>query len=343
MKARHPANTLANSSQSTAQLGTPPADTKPNLNSESSAGSINQLSATLSCQTEIPPMDGLQDNQLTVGREFYIHCKGTWPKEFDLEKAQFVWSQPNQKYILKLLSAQLRSVDEADLKVTSYMAAKVQIPNLILADGTHQMALGPVSFDVASVLDPKTPQPKPYGPIGPISILWPLAYTLFFSFIATVLATYIFRFFWQKRRERELRQKLRELETPLLPEAQFFKDYRALKRESQIFYGEFTSADILDARDRIERMLRVFISREFGVLATEWTSQRTLRQLRGNKRWQQLLTPEVESELARLLVELERSRKDQDRLHRADVLQYASWSQGVIEKLALKIPEEKMR
>lgn len=312
------------------------------LQSEST-GTPTQLPASVTCQTEIPPVDGLQDNQLTVGREFYIHCKGEWPKEFDLEKAQFVWGQPNQKYILKLLSAQLRSADEVDLKVTSYMAAKVQIPNLIMSDGVHQLALGPVNYEVASVLDPKDPQPKPYGPIGPISILWPLAYTLFFSAIAAFLVGYVFNFMWKKRQERELRQKLRELETPLLPEAQFFKDYRALKRENQIFYRDFTSTDILDARDRIDRMLRIFLSREFGVLATELPSQRTLRQLRGNKRWQQLMTPEIEAELARLLVELERSKKDQDRLDRADVLQYAAWSQGLIEKLSANIPEEKLR
>lgn len=327
MKTRKPAQAAPSSTE------TPPMDAKP----------VPLPDSHLNCQIEIPPVDGLIDNQLTVGRDFFIHCKGEWPKDFVIEKAHFFWEKEQQKYFLKLLELQQRSGDEIDLKVTSYMAAKVQIPDLLLTDGAKTIGLGPINYEVASVLDPKQQKPVPYGPISAISIIWPLAYTLVVSAIGAFILGYIFRILWKKKQERVLKQKLRELETPLLPEAQFFKDYRSLKRESPIFYHDFTAGDILEARDRVDRMLRVFVSREFGVLATEHSSQRTLKDLRKNKRWVQLLTPELEADMARILVELERSKKDQERLDRADVLQYASWSQGLIEKLSSRIPEEKSR
>ena len=143
----------------------------------------------MQCNLDIPKISGLEDNQLTVGREFYLNCKGDWPKDLVQEKLQFA-GDANMKYTLKVVGFEFRSPEEADIKVVSYVAAKVQIPQLVITDGVKNVELGQVAFQVESVLpkpdaaaggmmpgQQQQPQkPEPFGPFGPATIPVPMLY-----------------------------------------------------------------------------------------------------------------------------------------------------------------------
>jgi len=285
----------------------------------------------LNCRIEIPDLPGLKPQELTVGREFLLLCSGNL-SNLDLQKAHFVWPEEQQKYSLKLLGVNSQN-QELALKVTSYVAAKVSIPDLTLSDGQKKLSLGSVNFEVSSVLDPQQKQ-EPFGPMGPFSIEWPLTYTLFFIFMAVVFLSWVASLFWRRKKAKDLAEKLRELDTVLSPEAQFFKDLRQLKRENEVFIGASQSAVLIEARDKIEKMFKHFLSREMRVLATELKPKKLMKALKRQERWRvKNAKVSLEAEVATLIHEFEKSKMDQSKISNQDVMQLISQSQKIVEKI----------
>lgn len=190
--------------------------------------------ADLKCATVIPEVSGLEANQLTVGRHFYLNCQGSYDKAFDFTKAQFLVDETN-KHVVKIFKAEARGTDSFDVDMTLYQAGKVQFPDLIISDGNAQFSLGKQEFEVISVLpkpDPQNPEPpKPFGfAVG--SLHWPIAYTLIF--VALVLAVILqsLALAARKQRWKKLNAVVESFEeTPLAPDNQFYKTIRNLEKK----------------------------------------------------------------------------------------------------------------
>jgi len=191
----------------------------------------------VNCQINIPNVDGLPEKELTVGRHFVINCLGQWDKSFKFDQAQLMLNSQEQ-HVLKLFKAEARDTQSFDLDVTTYVAGQITIPQLQISDGSHQISLGDIQFEVRSVLpQPETQsqqsvpqeQPKPFGyAFGHLN--WPLIYTLsiigfLFAFVLYVLFKAIRRQKWKR-----LSEQVRSFDSVQSPEQQFYKSIRQIEK-----------------------------------------------------------------------------------------------------------------
>jgi hypothetical protein len=238
--------------------------------------------ASIQCTVDIPNVSGLEDNQLTVGREFYLTCKGEWPKTLKQESLTFVGDE-NLKYQMKLVGFEFRSPEEADIKVTSYVAAKYQFPQLVLTDGEQQVDLGPVQFAVQSVLPPQGAQEKvePFGPFGPATIAVPVLYWLVLVGTLVLGGILVALKIWRTHQRREMLLRLKEHDAALSPLQEFHQSMRRLQRANPVFYGKEASPEELrQGVEELSRMFKVFVSRRLKVPAFEWNEHLIIKDIR---------------------------------------------------------------
>jgi len=246
--------------------------------------------AAIQCSVDIPKVAGLEDGQLTVGREFYLNCKGDWPKTLKQDHLKVAGNE-DFKYQLKLLAFEFRTPEEADLKVTSYIAAKHQFPQLLLTDGDQVVDLGPLQFQVQSVLPPP-PAPgtaegaeaakvEPYGPFGPVPIAVPALYWLLLLGSLFLAATLAGLKIWRLYQRREMLLRLKEHDAALSPMLEFHQSMRRLQRANPVFYGkEATAQELREGVETLSRMFKVYLSRRLKVPAFEWNERLILAEIR---------------------------------------------------------------
>lgn len=252
--------------------------------------------AAIQCTLDIPKVSGLEDGQLTVGREFYLICKGEWPKNLKQENLQFAGDK-NTQYQLKLLSFEFRSPEEADIKVTSYLAARHQFPQLQLTDGEQVLDLGPLQFDVQSVLPQQNPvpnpagemregatgepKPEPYGPMGPATIGIPVLYWVILLSSLFLVALFTGLRIWRYYQRREMLLRLKEHDAALSPLVEFHQSMRRLQRSNPVFFGkEATEQELREGLAELSRMFKIYLTRRLRVPAFEWSGRLIARDIR---------------------------------------------------------------
>jgi len=295
--------------------------------------------AAIQCSVDIPKVSGLEDQQLTVGRVFYLNCTGDWPKTLKQDQLHFE-GDANLKYQVKLLKFEFRSPTEADLQVTSYLAAKHQLPNLILTDGEQKVELGPVQFQVQSILPPqdKGEKVEPYGPFGPATIPVPALYWLVLvgaiAFVGILVGLKIWRF----NQRRSMLERLKQHDSALSPLQEFHQSMRKLQRANPVFYGKEASREELrQGVEELSRMFKVYISRRLRVPAFEWNERLIVKDIRDYH-------PHIFAEYSRRIHELFREfKKAQDhsqKLHEKDVSQLAEALRRVLEGVEKLMSQE---
>lgn len=290
---------------------------------------------TIQCKTEIPPIEGLKENELTVGREFFLACEGDFPKDLVQEKLSFVL-KPEQKYQIHLLSFEFRSQTKADLKVTSYKTGNIQFQDLQITDGNQTLSLGPVQYGVQTVLSQSEPgrqqaKQEPYGPIGPASLPVPMLYWAILSgLIGLVVALFAGKIYRIIQR-RNMLERLKEHDSALSPLAQFHQNLRRIQRTNTVFFGgKAEKADIKQCLDETYRMLNLYLTRRFQVPAMEWSHRLVLKDI---KKYHSKIYMEHSSELEKLFKELDRGIQDKENLKEEDVLMITKHCRLLIEKM----------
>jgi hypothetical protein len=290
---------------------------------------------SIQCKTEIPSLPGLPDNELTVGREFLLICEGEIPKGLQQERISFVLT-PEQKYNLKILGFELRSFSEADFKVTSYSAGAVRFDDLQVTDGTTTFSLGPVQWNVVSVLPKQQPgeektKLEPFGPIGPANLSIPALYWAIFAAIVGLFVLVFFARIYRAVQRRNMIQRLKEHDSALSPLGQFHQSFRKLQRVNPVFFGGVTDHNqIVDCLKTTNEMYRLFLTRRFQVPAMEWSDRLVLKDL---KRYHPLVFSEFSIEMKKIFKEIERGFQDKDTLQEKDVLNIATQVRLLVEKL----------
>ncbi len=294
----------------------------------------------MQCNLDIPKISGLEDNQLTVGREFYLNCKGDWPKDLNQEKLSFK-GDGNMKYALKVMGFEFRSPEEADIKVTTYIAGKVQIPQLLLTDGAKEIDLGPLQFEVASVLPKPDPaaamqqgqgppaKPEPFGPFGPAVIPVPLLYWLVLLGSIGFVALMVFLRIWRLNQRREMLLRLKEHDVALSPLQEFHQTMRKLQRANPVFYGkEGTVEDLHSGVTELSRMFKIFVSRRLHVPAFEWGERLILNDIR---RYHPLVYAEYAGKIRALFTEFKKAETMKAKLSASDVSQLSETLRKTLE------------
>lgn len=261
----------------------------------------------VNCQVEIPQHEGESSAELTVGREFLLHCRAEasteWPK-LKPDQVELRLEQADQ-YKLKLLEFRADSSTDATIKVTSYKAGQHQIKKAQLVDPEHSVVLSDLDFTVNSVIDPKEPPAEPYGPFGPLSLSLPIWYSL--SVILIILAV-IFTVVWRWRRRQHRKKLLAAMRLEQYaqdPLAQFFQVVRRAQRKYGFFVEtEAQSEEVKEFVQELGDAYKIYLARHLLVPTLSWSERRILSDIKKNH-------PEFYSEfspsLKKTLAEVERA------------------------------------
>ena len=194
------------------------------------------------CSPHIPDVPNLPQQELSVGRHFYLSCEGTWDREFDFSKAAFLLD-PQQPPVWKLFKAEARDLNTFEVDLTVYQAGKLEIKDLILTDGVKQISLGHQSFEVASKIQksqiapnanpnsessaPGQPQPFSYKYFD---LQWPVLYTLLLVIAVLVILGLSAFLIYTRNKFRKLLRTLKDYESALEPDTQFYRELRRLEK-----------------------------------------------------------------------------------------------------------------
>lgn len=292
---------------------------------------------TIQCKTEIPAVEGLKDNEITVGREFFLACEGEFPKNLIQEKLHFVVDEVH-KYQIQLLSFEFRSPTQADIKITAYKAGNVQFQDLQITDGTETLSLGPIQYAVQTVIEQQQPKagqapqpPQPYGPIGPARMAVPMLYWAILGSAVMVALASVVAIVYRSVQRRMMIERLKEHDSALSPLAQFHQSFRRLQRMNSVFFGgKAEKAHIEQCLDETYQMLKLYLTRRFKVPALEWTPRLIIKDL---KKYQRPVYAEYGIELAQLFKEYERGTQDKKNLNEEDVLVLTKQCRSLVEKM----------
>lgn len=297
----------------------------------------------MQCAVDIPKISGLEDNQLTVGREFFLICKGDWPKDLQQENLQFAGDE-NMKYTLKVQGFEFRSPEEADIKVVSYVAGPVQIPALVITDGQKSVELGQVSFQVASVLPQQQTQEQtqekvePYGPFGPATIPVPWVYWLAFAGTLLIAGSLVALKVWRWNQRRSMLLRLKEHDVALAPMLEFHQSMRKLQRANPVFYGKAATPEELRAgTQELARMFKVFLIRRLKVPAFEWGERMILADIR---RYHPAVHAEYAKKIQALFLEFRKAESAETKLSASDLSQLAQALRKNLEGIEVLLSQE---
>lgn len=196
------------------------------------------------CSTHIPDVPDLPQQELSVGRHFYLNCEGTWDRSFDFSKAQLAqidYAAP----ILRLFKAEARDIQSFEVDLTLYQAGQVQIKDLVLTDGIRQLSLGPQSFQVASKIQKQTDpsadssqaqtqvpgQPQPFG-YKYFDLQWPVVYTVLMAAAIVLVVLLSSLWIYRKNKMRQLIKRLKDYDSALDADTQFYREIRRLEKQS---------------------------------------------------------------------------------------------------------------
>lgn len=291
------------------------------------------------CKIDIPAVSGLQENQLTVGREFILSCEGDFPRDLQADKMQVLLA-PEQKYSLQLLGFEFRNPTTAELKVTAYRAGDIRFDDLQITDGTQTVSLGSVQYRVETVLPPpqggtggggQEAKQEPYPALGPASLpvpplYWALLGTVIFLVLA-VIAIKIFRIVQRKN----ILEKLREHDAAISPLSQFHQTIRRLQRSNPVFFGVAApKEDVQEAFDTIHKAYLLFLTRQYKVPAFEWNERLVMGDL---KKYHRGVYNEFQTDLRKLFREFRHGLKDKNKLVETDILNLEKRARVLMEKL----------
>lgn len=284
--------------------------------------------AGIQCKVDIPTVRGLEDSQITVGREFYLNCSGDWPRTLKPEAVQFENAEAI-KYQLKLLKFEFRSPTEADLKITSYHAGDHRWQDLAVTDGSQKVQLGPVQFQVQSVLPQGEEKVEAFGPIGPASIPVPLFYWLVMVGVLLLTVALVGLRFWRYNQRKAMLQRLKEHDLALSPLQEFHQSMRRLQRANSVFYDkEATPEELRSGVDELTRMFKVYLSRRLRVPAFEWGDRLVLKDI---KRYHSDVYSEFGRKIQDLFNEFKKAQSPQQKLQSHDVTQLADGLRKLLE------------
>lgn len=219
----------------------------------------------VSCQLEIPEVKGLDVKGITVGQHLILTCEGMWDQSFEFNKAQIVMSEQG-KYTARVLKAGANKKGGFDLDFTLYSAAEYDFPELVISDGVREISLGPQKFQVASVIVPPAEgkKPEPFGPVLPLSLVWPTSYFITF-FIGLALLLFALILQLRKRaRYRKLMDGLKHYDSTMDPDLQIYKSIRVAEKQGY---------PLVD----LERHFRLYVLRVFRVPMFDLNNKQIIR------------------------------------------------------------------
>lgn len=240
------------------------------------------------CELEIPSVQGLPENVLSVGRIFHLKCMPD--SFFNIEGPNYLFVLPKeyqkaQPPIFKVLDFRWDNPQTLLITGVSYQVGQFEIPDFSVHLGEKDYSIGAIKFEVQSVIENPQEQKDPYGPIGPLKLAYPMFLWIILASLILVFLGQIIRIWLRRRQRQKLIESLLRHESPASPMSEFFSFYRSWQRK---FY-DLKDEDIRlnEAAEKIEHAFKLFLTRSFRVPAFEWSAplvwKEILKQLSSEK------------------------------------------------------------
>lgn len=252
---------------------------------------------------------------LTVGEKFGLTCEGA---TVPLDVNKMTLQLPKQeKYSLRLLKVQSLDENKGVFTATSYRVGEGPVTGAILSDGARSVELSGIEFNLVTSIDPQVnPESKPYAPMEPLTILWPLWLWATVAGVGLLVCAVLVSVFRRRSQRKALLAELTRHGTALTPYHQFNKDLRLLAREFPVHKPtDWTSEVAGRFAQELNRHFRWYLAREFTVPAFQWSDTLILKEI---KKHDKQLHREIRQELRLALDELSKGINVRDKLSAVD-------------------------
>ena len=190
---------------------------------------------SLSCQVKISEIEGLKDQEITVGRHVLLQCRGDLAKDISWSQLHIKSEQKSPDYKVKIFNAEASGNSDLMIDFTFYSAGDFKYSDFILTDGQNEIHLGAQNFKVETVIEKSSDQkpPEPFGPILPATLSWPILYTVVligFSLLILALVAWVIQ---RSLYYRKLAAKLKNYDSSIPRDLQFYKAVRNVEVSTQ--------------------------------------------------------------------------------------------------------------
>ena len=186
--------------------------------------------ANFNCEAKIAAVEGLEADQMTVGRHLNLHCLADAPLA---ESHKYTLSsEVNPEITYKVFQIKKTDHSKIELEMTFYKAGQFQLTDFKIFDGNESHSLLGAPITVQSVLKPSQdgkPQ-KPYDPIFPLTMSIPKVYFAYLLIGISVVILYFILKLRRLRRYKKLKEKLKNYDSPIDPDVQFYRSVRAAEK-----------------------------------------------------------------------------------------------------------------
>lgn len=301
--------------------------------------------SSFACKVEIPPLKSdSQEEPLTVGRPFYLHCVGDWPLSINPDNLRLDLPEA-QKYTLKLLNFTLRDRNSADLKVVSYQTGSNNFDKLNLSDKDQSYELTGVQFQVQSVIDSNVQKPEPFGPLSPGPLAWPQIYWIILFSLLSIGFAIVGRSLYKYIQRKKWLEEVRKYDNHLSPMSQFHSELRRMQRKYDFLgdpalglaqIGPEQKAEILSA---LRNDLGIYFIREFRIHGLNPNPKAMLREL---KKYHRKIAYEHHETLKSWWKEFDKISKAKTSIMAKDLQQLLREARELVERLtATAEPDDK--
>lgn len=271
------------------------------------------------CELVPPQIQPQNQGPLTVGQYLYLSCQpitetaaeaggvdnseqersfADW-SQWDLKSIRFKLNSEDTEFV-KIFSAEAEAATgRLIIKMTLYKAGPQPLEELSVTDGNAEVSLQGEPIEIKSVIQPPADgqQVKPFGPVLPLTLSTPVSYYVVFLLSLLALGLFIVLQLRRISYERALKNKLRDYQSPLAPDAQI---YRAIRLAEKVGYP------IAD----LEKAFKLYLLRRFELPIFDLTESSAMRYFK--RRWPHL--KELRLSAYKILTELtDLQKKDEVR------------------------------
>jgi hypothetical protein len=217
--------------------------------------------------------------KITIGQKLLATCEGE-PAQLTRESLKIEFSE-DQTYSLHLLSVLELGETKASLVVVPWRAGELKMKNPALSDVKIRVGMGDMDLNVATVLDPKTnPEGKPFPPMHPLTMAWPLWLWLFAGAILLGVLYVLGLGVRKSLRRKKLLALLEKNATALSPVNHFNKELRKLQRTIPLQSQTWSREDMRSFFNELESQFRWFVARELVIPAINGSVGTIMRELK---------------------------------------------------------------
>ena len=285
---------------------------------------INKI-PTWNCRVDSQPAEGA----FTVGEKFVLLCEGQAVSFGDSKKVHFQMPEA-LLYVIKVLSVDRLKSNEVILTATSYLKGQHKLQELVLVqDLEEKFNVRPFQLNIKSVID--NPEQKPYPPMGAVMMAYP--FWFWFSGTSIFIIALCYGIFRLQRRAKRLKvlEELKRHNTALGPYNQLNKDLRTLTRRYSFSVKKKWDPILIERYVvSLDEIFRMYLLREFIVPALDWRTNLVVKEI--NKTDKKRFSSYGIS-LRKFLKELDRARKDIDKVDKEDCVQLTQMARKVSQTI----------